>query len=33
MAKVMEEAEKYGICVIRQVGDSAEIKSERLKAY
>jgi len=31
--KVMEEAKKYGIGIIRQVGDSVEISSERLKAY
>jgi hypothetical protein len=31
--KVMEEARKYGICVIRQAGDSVEIRAERLKTY
>jgi hypothetical protein len=31
--KVMEEAEKYGIGLIRQVGDSVEIRAERLKVY
>jgi len=31
--KVMEEAEKYGIGIIRQVGDSVEIKTRRLKVY
>jgi hypothetical protein len=31
--KVMEEARKYGIGVIRQAGDSVEITAERLKVY
>jgi len=31
--KVIEEAEKYGVGIIRQVGDSVEIKTEKLKAY
>jgi len=31
--KVMEEAKKYGIGLIRQVGNSMEIKAERLKVY
>jgi exonuclease VII large subunit len=31
--KVLEQAEKYGIGVIRQVGDSAEMKTDKLKAY
>jgi hypothetical protein len=31
--KVMEEAKKYGIGVIRQVGDSMEITAEKLKVY
>ncbi|MDR2554904.1 MAG: hypothetical protein LBC64_05695 [Fibromonadaceae bacterium] len=31
--KVTEEAEKYGIGLIRQVGDSVEIRAERLKIY
>jgi hypothetical protein len=31
--KVMEEAKKYGIGVIRQVGDSVEIRAEKLKVY
>jgi len=31
--KVLEEAEKYGICVLRQVGDSIEIKTNKLRVY
>jgi hypothetical protein len=31
--KVKEEAKKYGIGIIRQVGDSVEISAERLKVY
>ena len=31
--KTTEEAKKYGIGLIRQVGDSVEIKAERLKVY
>jgi len=31
--KVLEEAERYGICVLRQVGDSIEIKTNNLRAY
>ena len=31
--KVLEEAEKYGICVLRQVGDSIEIKTNNLRVY
>jgi len=32
--KVLEEAEKYGICLLRQVGDSIEIKTNNLlKSY
>jgi hypothetical protein len=31
--KVIEEAKKYGIGLIRQVGDSVEIKAKRLKVY
>ncbi|MDR2594367.1 MAG: hypothetical protein LBC87_06320 [Fibromonadaceae bacterium] len=31
--KVLEEAEKYGICVLRQVGDSVEIKTNKLRVY
>jgi hypothetical protein len=31
--RVMEEARKYGIGVIRQAGDSMEISAERLKVY
>jgi len=31
--KVMEEAKKYGIGLIRQVGNSVEIRAEKLKIY
>jgi chromosome segregation ATPase len=31
--KVMKEARKYGIGLIRQVGDSVEIRAEKLKVY
>jgi len=31
--KVLEEAEKYGICLLRQVGDSVEIKADNLRVY
>jgi hypothetical protein len=31
--KVLEEAQKYGIGVVRQVGDSIEIETSHLKAY
>jgi len=31
--KVLEEAEKYGVCIVRQVGDSIEVKTSNLKAY
>ena len=31
--KVLEQAEKYGVGVIRQVGDSAEAMTGKLKAY
>jgi hypothetical protein len=31
--RTLEEAQKYGIGVIRQVGDSIEIDAGHLKAY
>jgi hypothetical protein len=31
--KALEEAEKYGVCIVRQVGDSMEVKTNNLKAY
>ena len=31
--KVLSEAQKYGIGIIRQVGEGIEVKAERLKAY
>jgi len=31
--KATEEAEKYGIGLIRQVGDSVEIKANNLRVY
>jgi hypothetical protein len=31
--KVLEEAEKQGICIIRQVGKSIEMSKYNLKAY
>jgi len=31
--KVMEEAKKYGIGLIRQVGNSMEIRAEKLRVY
>jgi hypothetical protein len=31
--KVLEQADKYGIGIIRQVGDSVEVKTDNLKAY
>jgi len=31
--KVLEEARKYGIGVIRQIGDSVEMETSNLKAY
>jgi len=31
--KVLEEAEKYGVCIVRQVGDSIEVKTNNLRAY
>jgi len=31
--KVLEEAKKYGIGIIRQVGNSVEIKADKLTAY
>jgi hypothetical protein len=31
--KVLEQAEKYGVGIIRQVGDSIEIKADKLTAY
>jgi len=31
--KVLEEAKKYGICVLRQVGDSIEIEANNLRVY
>jgi len=31
--KVVEEAKKYGICVLRQVGDSIEIEANNLRVY
>jgi len=31
--KALEEAEKYGICLLRQVGDSVEIKTNKLRVY
>jgi len=31
--KVLEEAKKYGICIVRQVGDSIEIEAGNLRVY
>jgi hypothetical protein len=31
--KVLEEAEKYGICLLKQVGDSVEVKANNLRVY